>query len=236
MEKTAATVLQELMTKSGKIPEYECVAKSGPQHSVKFEYRCIANGVIVKAKGKTKKLAKQEVARKMLNNLFLQGMPVPHPYARPPSPDPPSPPSPASPSAKALPSAGVASASVEVNSYVALLKELCIEYNLGTVEYDLVGDAGPPHQRWFTIKAQLGPHVRLASSNTKKQARQSAAEQLYTYLRENLARLTKDFVVDEALARAHERAMERYVETRTGPRLDLGQKISEYHIGVLSIA
>ncbi|KPJ01082.1 hypothetical protein RR46_05347 [Papilio xuthus] len=40
---------------------------------------------------------------------------------------------------------------------------------------------------------------------------------------------------EEALARAHERAMERYVERREelGWRPHLGQRIADYHLGLL---
>lgn len=79
-------------------------------------------------------------------------------------------------------------------SYVALLKELCEEYHLPGVEYELVSDTGPAHMRQFAVRASLGQHSRLATSTTKKAARQLAAQQLYSYLRDNLSRLTTDFV------------------------------------------
>lgn len=85
------------------------------------------------------------------------------------------------------------SAPVGAHSYVALLKELCEEYRLPAAEYELVGDTGPPHNRRFTVRASVALHQRLATAPTKKAARQIAAEQLYSYLRENLARVTKDF-------------------------------------------
>lgn len=80
-----------------------------------------------------------------------------------------------------------------MRSYVALLKELCEEYRLPAVTYELVGDTGPPHLRHFTVRARIGQHERVATSTTKKAARQLAAEELYSYLRENLARVTRDF-------------------------------------------
>lgn len=79
-------------------------------------------------------------------------------------------------------------------SYVALLKEMCEEYRLPGVEYELVSDTGPPHMRQFAMRASLGQHSRLATATTKKAARQLAAQQLYSYLRDNLSRLTADFV------------------------------------------
>lgn len=78
-------------------------------------------------------------------------------------------------------------------SYVSLLNELCELYGMD-VEYELVGDTGPPHMREFTIRASVGQHIRLARGTTKKAARQLAAQQLYSYLRDNLSRLTTDFV------------------------------------------
>ncbi|CAK1578881.1 unnamed protein product [Parnassius mnemosyne] len=229
--KTAVTVLQEMMMKMGKIPEYECIAQAGPQHQAMFEYRCMANGVTVTAMARSKKEAKQEAARIMLLQLDERGLSVPPPFCRGGAPSHTLGPS-TSTSSDQPSSIGPLSS----RSYVALLNELCEEYHLPAVEYELTADTGPPHARHFTISARMGMYERLATSTTKKAARQLAAEQLYTYLKENLSRVTKDFVEDEALVRAHEKAMERYVEVREdlGWRPDLGQKIADYHLGLLT--
>ncbi|XP_049888187.1 uncharacterized protein LOC126382390 isoform X2 [Pectinophora gossypiella] len=225
--KTAVTVLQEMMVKLGQTPEYECISQTGPQHLAMFEYRCMARGVVVTAEARSKKDAKQEAARRMLQALAARGEPVPPPYGllHPPSSSYPT-----------MPGVGSATATPAMgsHSFVALLKDLCEEYRLPGVEYELVSDMGPPHYRLFTIRARVGAHERFATSTTKKAARQQAAEQLYTYMRENLARLTKDFVEEEALVRAHERAMERYVEVReeVSWRPHLGQRVADYHLGL----
>ncbi|CAH2092328.1 unnamed protein product [Euphydryas editha] len=264
--KTAVTVLQELMIKHGQLPEYECISQSGPQHQATFEYRCTTQGITVTGQARSKKEAKQEAARRMLMRLHARGVQVPPPFAAPPSPPPPSPPLPSDdPALEAGPSrgpgAGSAAPVLDTRSYVALLKELCEEYRLGEPEYELVGDTGPPHERRFTVCARLRLHERQATSTTKKAARQLAAESLYKYLRENLARLTKDFVEEEALARAHEKrslekraaeggaggaggagsegtaeALRRYAE-RCEPapwRQDLGQRLADFHLGLLT--
>ncbi|XP_052738004.1 double-stranded RNA-binding protein Staufen homolog isoform X1 [Bicyclus anynana] len=207
MMKTAVTVLQEMMIKMCEVPKYECIAQSGPQHQATFEYRCEARGVVVCGRARSKKEAKQEAARLMLQQLHARGVPVPAPYATPP-PRAASPAAPASPERPALPGPA-APAAPDARSSVALLRELCEEYRLGEVQYELVGDTGPPHLRHFTVRAALGLHQRSATATTKKQARQQAAEQLYTYLRENLARLTRDFVEEEALQRAQEKSILR---------------------------
>ncbi|XP_052738007.1 double-stranded RNA-binding protein Staufen homolog isoform X3 [Bicyclus anynana] len=242
MMKTAVTVLQEMMIKMCEVPKYECIAQSGPQHQATFEYRCEARGVVVCGRARSKKEAKQEAARLMLQQLHARGVPVPAPYATPP-PRAASPAAPASPERPALPGPA-APAAPDARSSVALLRELCEEYRLGEVQYELVGDTGPPHLRHFTVRAALGLHQRSATATTKKQARQQAAEQLYTYLRENLARLTRDFVEEEALQRAQEKsilrartdeALERYVELAGADdapwRPDLGQRVAHYHLG-----
>uniref|UniRef100_A0A2A4JKC6 DRBM domain-containing protein n=2 Tax=Heliothis virescens TaxID=7102 RepID=A0A2A4JKC6_HELVI len=223
--KTAVTVLQEMMVKLGLTPEYECIAQSGPQHQAMFDYRCVACGVVVTASARSKKEAKQEVARLMLQQLSRRGLPVPPPYAAPP-------PAHLAPH-DAHDAQAAAGAAPDARSYVALLKELCAEYRLAGVQYELVGDTGPPHLRHFTVRARIGQHERVATSTTKKTARQLAAEALYSYLRENLARVTRDFNEEDALVRAHEKAMERYTDNEEQPRRpDLGQRISEYHLGL----
>ncbi|CAG5005997.1 unnamed protein product [Parnassius apollo] len=225
--KTAVTVLQEMMIKMNKVPEYECIAQAGPQHQAMFEYRCKANGVTVTAIARSKKEAKQEAARIMLLQLDKCGLPVPPPFCHGGAPSQTLGPSTSTSSDQAS-SIGPLSS----RSYVALLNELCEEYHLPAVEYELTADTGPPHARHFTISARMGMYERHATSTTKKAARQLAAEQLYTYLKGNLSRVTKDFVEDDALVRAHEKAMDRYVEAREDLawRPNLGQKIADYHL------
>ncbi|XP_037870654.1 R2D2 protein isoform X1 [Bombyx mori] len=226
--KTPITVLQEMMMKLGQIPEYECVAQSGPQHQATFEFRCKALGESVSASARSKREAKQEAARAMLLCLSTIGHRVPPPFATEFTQ-----PSHSNQSAGEC-SEGKAP-TVDSRSYVALLKELCEEYKLPGVEYALVADTGPAHMRLFSVRASIGLHSRDASGTTKRQARQKAAADLYLFLRENLSRLTHDFVEEQALVRAHERAMERLVETTPAPwKPDLGQRVSEYHYGLIS--
>ncbi|XP_059059544.1 RISC-loading complex subunit tarbp2-like isoform X2 [Achroia grisella] len=223
--KTAVTVLQEMMVKLDEVPDYECVAQSGPQHQIMFEYRCKALGCVMTATARSKKEAKQEVAKLILRRLASDGHDVPPPYglfgnaasqakSRFEGTDrlDPSEASPLGPLGPLGP-----------RSYVALLGELCMEFRLPAPEYELVGDTGPPHLRHFTMTARVGDHARAATCTTKKAARQLAAHHLYTYLRENLARATKDFDEEEALARAVEKAMTKSTEVReimNRPNLD----------------
>ncbi|XP_041973263.1 uncharacterized protein LOC121728974 isoform X2 [Aricia agestis] len=232
--KTAITVLQEMMVKLNHyMPEYECISQTGPHHLVTFEFKCVAEGVTVTAQARSKKEAKQEAARKMLKQLYARGYDVPPPYNTPIVEDLDDLSPPPSPIKKpALEgSGGAPAAATDVRSYVSLLRELCEQYRLGAVVYELTGDTGPAHQRRFVMSARLGEHERIAAAGTKKAARQLAAERLYHYLRENLV-TTKDFCEEEALSRALEKAMERYVETREEDvfRPDLSQRVADYHL------
>ncbi|KAM3958152.1 R2D2 protein [Aphomia sociella] len=228
--KTAITVLQEMMVKLGEIPDYECISQSGPQHQMTFEYRCKALGCVVTAAARSKKEAKQEVAKLMLGRLAAAGHQVPSPYGLYNIT---TPQATAGAGAAMGAGGGVEAGPAGSRSSVALLRELCEEFRLPGADYELVGDTGPPHQRHFTVAARVGDHERLATATTKKAARQLAADQLYAYLRENLARVTKDFDEEDALARATAKAMDKYNETReTSKRPNLGQKLSEYHLAI----
>lgn len=227
--KTAATVLQEMMVKLGTIPEYECVSQSGPQHQATFQYRCTACNVSVTAYAPSKKEAKQEVAKLLLSELSKRGYAVPPPYGLVPPPGS----SAQTSSTKSLPEQPAPQHVHDARSFVALLKEFCDEYKLPACTFDVVSTTGPPHLRQFTVEARVGGHLRRACAATKKAARQAAAQELYCYLRENLARHTTDFKEDEAMARAHEKAMERYVSAGEPQREDMGMKVSHYHLGLL---
>lgn len=94
--------------------------------------------------------------------------------------------------------------------------------------YVQVGDTGPPHLRHFTILARVGHLTRQATATTKKAARQLAADQLYSYLRENLARLTKDFV--EVSAAAHVTSRKSRARCHLARAFSqLGQSYSYHH-------
>ncbi|XP_048481178.1 RISC-loading complex subunit TARBP2 isoform X1 [Plutella xylostella] len=215
--KTPVTLLQELMVRLGETPVYDCVAQMGPAHSSLFEYRCSAHGASATAVARSKREAKQEAARGVLARLAAAGVAVP---GAPPAPAAAPAPAPAPPP----------------RTHVALLKELCEEYRLAAPDYELVSDTGPAHLRHFTMRARVGRLARAATATTKKQARQLAAEALYSYLRDHSARLTSDFVEEEALARAHEKAMERYQEAAAAWRPDLGQRVADYPAGLATHA
>lgn len=137
--------------------------------------------VRVRATARSKKDAKQEAARLALSALAQRGIISEHVSAT---------------VASAGTGTGTARAvSPEVGSrmYVVLLKELCDEYKLPAAEWKLISDTGPAHLRRFEVAVGVGSHWRSAASTTKKSARQLAAQALYMYLRENLARITADF-------------------------------------------
>lgn len=84
-------------------------------------------------------------------------------------------------------------------SFVVLVNELCAQYRLDPVEYELMADAAGVE--FYTVKARVGYVERVATGPTKRMAQQSAAEKIYRYLRTKLSR-TCSFDEVRFLARA----------------------------------
>ncbi|XP_068627683.1 RISC-loading complex subunit TARBP2-like isoform X2 [Battus philenor] len=197
--KTSAAILQEMMVKLGQVPQYECIAQTGPPHQPVFEYCCIANGQTVTVRAKSKKEAKQKAASIMLTKLAACGLQVPsteqtvtipfpassllHDSAEPKD------------YGKDLPDQCRCDNSSKIQdsepSYVSCLNEFQVEHGLPAVDYKVTAVSGPPHLRQFTISVSLSGHERQATSSTKKLARQLAAKQLYTFLKHNLSKVTE---------------------------------------------
>ncbi|CAH0716849.1 unnamed protein product, partial [Brenthis ino] len=92
---------------------------------------------------------------------LFQARPTASSNMNPPSP-PSSPSSPSNnPALEAGPSCGPAAPTLNVHSYVALLKELCEEYHLREPEYKLIGDTSPAHERHFTEKRRVEAAKRV---------------------------------------------------------------------------
>ena len=70
-DKDYKTVLQEILQKHGEVKiEYKTLSEKGPDHDKTFEVQVLCNGkVLALGKGKSKKLAQMEAARKAIENL-----------------------------------------------------------------------------------------------------------------------------------------------------------------------
>uniref|UniRef100_A0A2A4JXA0 DRBM domain-containing protein n=1 Tax=Heliothis virescens TaxID=7102 RepID=A0A2A4JXA0_HELVI len=191
--KSAVSVLHEFMAQLRQSPKFECISEFGKQHKPVFRYRCKAIDEVVTGTARTKKHAKQLVAHLMLQQLAQKGYSVPGEYAT-----------------TAYMKEMMRKAGLPERSYVRLNAELCKDYNLNQVEYEVAPDTGTRDHPRFTVTARIGMVERVGMAPTKKQAYQLAAEQIYKHLRTKLGVTAEHFNEEEALFRAYEKGLERH--------------------------
>lgn len=163
--KTPAMLLQELSTqRCGHGPTYDLITLQQGTHENLFEYVVHVLDISATGRGRSKKEAKQETAKNAL--LLLQDYlksdcePFLAQTSQQLSPD----------DESELP---------KVVNYIGELDDLCLRNNITGLEYDLIDDCGPPHQKIFTYEGRLGQSIRVRNTaNTKKQARQNVAKMI----------------------------------------------------------
>lgn len=69
MNKTPVSILQEMMVKNLSIPTYELIHDGGGSHINTFTYRVTCDGLIATGMGRSKKDAKHEAAKAMLETI-----------------------------------------------------------------------------------------------------------------------------------------------------------------------
>lgn len=184
MSKTPVSILQEYMTKRNIMPSYEILANSEGigTHIPTFYYKVSADGLSAVGKGRSKKEAKHEAARLLLDKLtdqgnvpsiqfvesyssdILSGYPINMPNI------------PSSPIHSTTPDPGSPSR-VQVNA-IGTLTELCYENNIPLPQFELIADVGPAHLRQFTVECKVATLTVTATDLTKKKARQTAAQKM----------------------------------------------------------
>lgn len=71
MSKTPVSILQEMMVKMQMIPNYELIHDGGGTHMNTFTYRVTCEGLIATGTGRSKKDAKHEAAKAMLEKIAV---------------------------------------------------------------------------------------------------------------------------------------------------------------------
>lgn len=79
---------------------------------------------------------------------------------------------------------GSTPATNEIN-YVGLLNELCQKYGLPHPVYQMLDTSGQPHNLVFTVECRVSSTYKSGTSSTKKNAKQNAAEKVFTTLRDS---------------------------------------------------
>lgn len=111
---------------------------------------------------------------------------------------------------------------------------MCIENNLQEPKYRQINEVGPPHAKIFSIQCTVTTFKETGIARTKKQAKQEAAKKMLDKINELTTGLNigikkelderKDY---SQIAKARYPALSRLPTSR---KINLGVKISEYHI------
>ncbi|XP_050519183.1 RISC-loading complex subunit tarbp2-like [Diabrotica virgifera virgifera] len=176
--KTPAMVLQELAIKKGfQSPHYEITHSVTGTHNNRFDYRVRVAGVEATGTGCSKQISKHDAAYNALKLLEEDGIYDP----------------------KEIPmrefKASIIQKQCELDAgaaipssvnFVAPLKDICAEKKIQDPVFKELSDVGPPHCREFTYECGIGSVKTVATSTTKKMAKQLAAREMLEKLNDIL--------------------------------------------------
>lgn len=227
MDKTPVSILHEIMAKNLATPNYELIHDGGGTHINTFTYRVTCEGLTATGVGRSKKDAKHEAAKAMLEAIaahrgYLQ-LPASPAQSSVRTPLPPT-----------IPEVKRTPPDVPFINAVGALQDLCIENNLQEPKYKQINEVGPPHAKIFSIQCTVTTFKETGIARTKKQAKQEAAKKMLDKINELTTGLNigtikelnerKDY---SQIAKARYPALSRLPISR---KINLGVKISEYHL------
>jgi len=141
-------------------PVYQLLETQGPSHCPTFTIQVHYLGCTATATGNSKKAAKSEAARNMLNIINGEQGERGEETAE---------------GGEARSEANVAPPPLASINTVGELQELCLVLGMGQPVYEDIGMEGPDHLRIFTVSCKLGSREGVAKGNTKKEAKKKAA-------------------------------------------------------------
>ncbi|XP_028249393.1 interferon-inducible double-stranded RNA-dependent protein kinase activator A homolog isoform X1 [Parambassis ranga] len=160
--KTPIQILQEYGTKSGNLPVYELEKAEGEAHQPSFIFSVTIGDICCTGQGRSKKAAKHQAAEAALSILKIDAGIVSVP-------------------GKADCNCVAAETNNHRNS-VSVLQELALQRSWRLPEYTVLMEAGPPHNREFTVTCRLESLSEKAVGNSKKAAKKAAAEKMVAKL------------------------------------------------------
>ncbi|KAK2906053.1 hypothetical protein Q8A73_009996 [Channa argus] len=160
--KTPIQILHEYGTKSGNLPVYVMEKAEGEAHQPSFVFSVTIEDVSCTGQGSSKKAAKHQAAEAAIRLLQLDPGIVNSPVMSE--------------------SNGVAAETNNLSNSVGLLQELALQRGWRRPEYTVLIEAGPVHQREFTVTCQLESLSEKALGNSKKGAKKAAAEKMLAKL------------------------------------------------------
>nr|XP_050856164.1 interferon-inducible double-stranded RNA-dependent protein kinase activator A-like [Vespula vulgaris]XP_050856165.1 interferon-inducible double-stranded RNA-dependent protein kinase activator A-like [Vespula vulgaris]XP_050856166.1 interferon-inducible double-stranded RNA-dependent protein kinase activator A-like [Vespula vulgaris] len=231
MSKTPVSILQEMMVKKQMIPDYELIHDGGGTHVNTFTYRVTCEGLSATGTGRSKKDAKHEAAKAMLEKIAAHRA-----YPQLPA-------SPAqSPIKTCIPTVIPASPRIPPNepfvNAIGALQTLCAENNLQEPEYIAINDEGPPHARIFTYQCVLSTFKEEGIATTKKQAKHEAAKKMLNRIKELVSVNCPELLgnneqnqhkINEMINNSIAEARYPQLNKSTSKKVNLGLKVSGYH-------
>ncbi|XP_061932018.1 interferon-inducible double-stranded RNA-dependent protein kinase activator A homolog [Apis cerana] len=231
MNKTPVSILQEMMIKNKITPNYELIHDGGGSHMNVFAYQVKCDDLIASGIGRSKKDAKHEAAKAMLEiiathrgYLQLPASPAQSPVRTPLPPT--------------IPEIPRIPPDIPFVNAVGALQDLCVENNLQDPKYQQISDVGPPHAKIFTIECEVATLKEIGIAKTKKQAKQEAAKKMLDKLSDLVPDLNnisdkKKQNIDQEMENSNKIAKAQYTKLSKLPaakKVNLGVKLSEYHI------
>lgn len=166
-----------MLAKSGSMPKYDLIFDGSGTHTSSFTYLVNAHNMTAVGSGRSKKEAKHEAARKILEKLTLNEVAGAQSSEVPPEP-----------------LAEVVSPYKDkvTENAVGALQTMCMKYQLELPEYDEVGEGGPDHAKTFTISCSVGTQKKDGTGRTKKQAKQLSALNMMNDLKDSLDEILRE--------------------------------------------
>lgn len=162
--KTPVSVLQELLSRRGITPTYDLVQIEGAIHEPTFRYRVTYGNKDAMGAGKSKKEAKHQAARNLIDK--LTGLHITD-QILPPIPN------------------GSKDIDGKVNGNpIGWLQELCMARRWPPPFYETQSEIGLPHERQFTIACHVSTYSETGRGKSKKEAKRLAAHQMWQRLQD----------------------------------------------------
>ncbi|XP_017152560.1 interferon-inducible double-stranded RNA-dependent protein kinase activator A homolog isoform X3 [Drosophila miranda] len=182
--KTPVSILQEILSRRGITPGYELVQIEGAIHEPTFRFRVSFKDkdtpFTAMGAGRSKKEAKHAAARALIDKLMCAQLPKAASSATATSA--------ADPTAAG--SGGDCNAAVGdagdniVGNPIGLLQELCMQRRWPPPTYATETEMGLPHERLFTIACTILQHREIGKGKSKKIAKRSAADKMWSRLQD----------------------------------------------------
>ncbi|XP_067003383.2 interferon-inducible double-stranded RNA-dependent protein kinase activator A homolog B [Anabrus simplex] len=223
--KTPVSIIHELCMRKGSPPQYDLIVDGGGTHEALFKYRVDADGVTAVGKGRSKKQAKHDAAKNVLDQLAKceaespeltvpeDALDVESPYRD----------------------------KIQENA-VGALQDLCATNACPLPEYKLLVTEGPPHARKFTFLCSVSKLKETGVGRTKKQAKQLAACKMLTALKA-LPNIVDSTLIEKKTdegdrSNSTKEVVTKYLDITGGTtrsRVPMGKRLSDYHLSLTDL-